>query len=89
MSSAAVCLKKPAFYNSPSSSFPLDSITPEAPRFTPPRISVLSSVAEMAEAMTASMAESGGVFELADLGAIDIEAPFPAIGELFRMMDAK
>ena len=84
MSSAAVCLKKPVFYN-PSSSF----LTHEAPRFTPPRISVLASVAEMAEAMTASMAESGGVFELSDLGSIGVAATFPAIGELFSLMDAK
>ena len=89
MSSSAVCLKTPAFYNPSPSSFLPESIAHEAPRFNPPRISVLSSVSEMADAMTASMAESGGVFELADLGAIDIAAPFPAIGELFRLMDAK
>ena len=86
--SSAVCLKTPAFYNP---SF-LELIVGDAsvvPKFSPPRISVLASVADMAEDMTASMADSGGVFELADLGEIGVAAPFPSIGELFRVMDAR
>ena len=84
---SAVCLKKPAFYNP---SFLEPSVDDAAvPKFNPPRISVLASVADMAEDMTASMADSGGVFELADLGEIDVAGPFPSIGELFRVMDAR
>ena len=85
---SAVCLKKPAFYN-PSFLEPIVGDAAAVPKFSPPRISVLASVADMADAMTASMAECGGVFELADLGGIDVAAPFPSIGELFRVMDAR
>ena len=86
--SLAVCLKKPAFYNA----FPAatDGVEGEAaaPKIRPPRISLLASAGDMASAMAASMGACGGVFEVADLAA-DLCAPFPSIGELFRVMDAR
>ena len=87
--SLAVCLKKPAFYNPfPAAASDGVEVDAAAPKFRPPRISFLASVGDMANAMSASVAACGGVFEVADFG-VDLCAPFASIGELFRVMDAR